>query len=135
MRPLTIDKSYPPWIVLWYSRALSPFEINDPDIDWSNGFDQIIGAALDPINANIDGADLFWDLGVKCQAAGQVLIDLTLNGLSEYSPYSTPGDSPYPGWFAMTEQDLGDLTIYVVPEPLTVTLLTLGGLCVIKCRR
>lgn len=62
------------------------------------------------------------------EAAGPALLDLTLLGLTEYSPYQTAIGNPYPGgWLAATEDDLGDRTIYEVPEPLTMVLLGIGG--------
>ncbi len=116
---------------IWqYNSGLSPFVVNDNN-PWSeigNGLDQITAVSLAGVSANLGAVDLMWDLLVHCEGDGNVLIDLTLNGLSEYAEYQTPGGGPYPEWIAMVEEDLGDLTIYQVPEPITLALLGLGGL-------
>ena len=64
------------------------------------------------------------------------VLDLTLYGLSEYSPYKTASGGPYPGgWVAMTEDDLGDLVVNLVPEPLTMGLLGFAGMAIWRRRR
>lgn len=115
----------PVWQV---NSLLSPFVVND-DGDVSNGLDQMTSVALTPVDGSADGI-LVWDLIIHCDGTGPLTIDLTLNGLSEYSPYKTPAGAPYPdGWLPLTEGDLGDLVIHqVVPEPITIALLGLGGL-------
>lgn len=112
-----------------YDPGLSPFVVNDNDYhnELGNGLDQIMGVALTPIAGP---TDLVWDLLLHCDGdVGSVVIDLTLNGLTQYSEYKTPGGAPYPGpWIDAVEGDLGDLVIYQIPEPITIALLGIGGL-------
>ena len=71
-----------------------------------------------------------------CDDLGPVLLDLTLFGQTDYSPYQTEAGTPYPGqWLQATEGDLGDLVIYQIPEPITMALLGLGGLGLLRRRR
>lgn len=90
------------------------------------GFDQITGAAITPIGPG--AVDLVWDIFFHCDGEEDVTIDLTLNGLTEYGLFDevVPDQDPY--WLAATEDDLGDLVIHQVPEPMTIALLGLGGL-------
>jgi hypothetical protein len=105
--------------------GLSPWSIGD-DGEIANGLDQFTGVALTPIQGP---ATLLGELIIHCDGPGPILIDLTLLGLSDYSTYSDPQGQPYPGeWLPLTEEDLGDLVIHNVPEPLTITLLGIGGL-------
>ena len=135
--PGTMDAGY------WYSgypiwrkhSNFSLFGVMDayntiPWDDISGGLDQISGAAMTPVNGSVDGL-LMWDLWIHCDGFGDVIIDLTVNGLTEYSPYSNiDGTQPKPdppGWVAMVDDDLGDLVIHQIPEPTTVALLGLGS--------
>lgn len=58
--------------------------------------------------------DLVWALAVVCEDVGQIGVDLTL-----------AGDS-YVDGVRLTTEDLGDTSISVVPEPMTLILLGLG---------
>lgn len=69
-----------------------------------------------------------YDLFLECNGAGEVTVDLTLYGLSEYAPFNDGDGGPWPRWEAMNEEDLGDLLIYQIPEPITMALLALGAL-------
>jgi hypothetical protein len=89
--------------------------VTDTGVDQMGG---IAGTAIGP-----GPQDLVWDMFIHCDGPGPIVVDLTLNGLSEYSPYNYPRD-----WVALSEGDLGDLVIYNVPEPMTIALLGLGGL-------
>jgi hypothetical protein len=118
----TVDKAGAP--VWQYNAGLSPFGVVD-DGDISNGLDQIAGVALTPVQAG----DLMWDLLIHCDGPGDVVVDLTLNGQTDYSTFKTPSGQPYPGeWIMATQEDLKGLVIHQVPEPMTIALLGLGGL-------
>ena len=131
----TYGKQGPNWQA---NPGLSPFGVVDADGDISNGLDQISGVALTPVGPDLAGAvpegvDLMWDLLLHCDGIGDVVIDLTLNGLTEYAVWSNgtgtgPSEIPQSVWEAATENDLGDLVIHQIPEPMTVALLGLGGL-------
>jgi hypothetical protein len=136
----TKDKSGNP---IWqYDARLYPFGVVD-DGDLSNGLDQISGVAMPPVAPPTSGSTgpipLVWDLIIHCEGDGPIIIDLTLNGVTEYSPYTkADGKSPYPnppGWVLATEQDLGDLVIHNIPEPATVALLGLGGLFLLRRKK
>ena len=72
--------------------------------------------------------DLVWNLIITCTGNGPVVVDLTLNGLSRYTDGPVSWDMGNE-WIEMTEGDLGDLIIHqVIPEPMTIALLGLGGL-------
>jgi hypothetical protein len=124
----TVDKAGAP---VWkYDAGLSPFGVVD-DGDISNGLSQIAGVALSPVGGTDSiPNDLMWDLLLTCTGGGDVLIDLGINGLTEYGEFSTPSGGNYGQWLAATDADLGDLVIHQegVPEPMTIALLGLGGL-------
>ena len=99
--------------------------VNGPTID------RMQGISLGGIGA---GSIIISKVFFHCEGDGDVLLDLTLLGLSEYAPYNLDGTA-YPGYGPMTEQDLGDLMIYQIPEPMTMVLLGLGGLGLLRRRR
>jgi len=126
-----------------YNTGLYPFGVVD-DSDLSNGLDQVSGVAMPPIAPPTSGTTgpipLLWDLIITCEGEGNIIIDLTLKGTTEYSPDSDgTGASPYPNppgaWTLATEADLGDLIIHNVPEPATVALLGLGGLFLLRRKK
>jgi hypothetical protein len=71
-----------------------------------------------------------YDLLLTCTGGGDVAVDLTLAGLTEYAEFKTPSGGPYPEWTQAVDADLGSLVIHQegVPEPMTIALLGLGGL-------
>ena len=120
------------------------FDVLDTDLDslvydWTGAaytpgyFERIEGISLAGLSYGEIIIDNAW---FECgtQSATTVL-NLTLYGLSEYSPYQTIMGGPYPGgWLAMTEEDLGDLVIYQIPEPMTVALLGVAGIGLLRRR-
>ena len=96
----------------------------------------IVGNAIEMMMAadmeNIVGpATLVWNLFIRCDGLGEVLVDLTRHGTVHYWNYTTPpegGGDPYGAEQFAVEADLGDLTIHQIPEPMTIGLLGLGGL-------
>lgn len=103
------------------------------DLPVAGDLPRMQGISLGGIGAGSSIADL---ITFHCDGIGVVILDLTLLGLTEYSPYQTPLGLPYPGdWMAATENDLGDLVIYQIPEPITMVLLGLGSLGMLRRRR
>ena len=117
--------------VLYAHANVSPF-IYESVVE--NAIAKISGVATNP--AGPGEADLVWNLLLHCDGElGTVVIDLTLNGLSQYAEYDKATTGGNWAWLDMTEGDLGDLVIYQVPEPMTVALLGLGGLFLLRRRK
>ena len=116
--------------ILGVNAGLSPFT-------WTgiaeNAIAKMSGVALTPIGPG--EVDIIWDLLLHCDGPGEVVINLTLNGLSEYAEAEAATTGGSWVWAAMTEGDLGDLVIYQIPEPMTVALLGLGGLFLLRRRK
>ncbi len=99
----------------WYNSAITATNVA-----------HLAGSASNPI---VGAADLVWGFVLHCDGTGDVVVDLTLAvaGGTQYA--NVGGPAPEPVWRNAVEADLGDLTIYqVIPEPMTVALLGLGGL-------
>ena len=98
--------------------------------DGSGGYTSIRGIALNPVKG---GVDIVWNIVMTAQedASGLINLDLSINALTEYADYTNAaGDNSYPlnSFAAMLDGQLGDLAVTVVPEPMTIALLGLGGL-------
>ena len=118
---------------------------------WAQSDPLIVGNAIASMSGGVltggirgtgDPTPLIWNLLIHCDGDGPVNIDLTLND-GRYAPYGHPDGSPYylyedprnGTWTDMVEGDLGNLTIYNVPEPATIALLGLGSLFLMRRRR
>jgi len=116
-----------------HSTGFSAWSEDEPAIT-ANVVTQMQGVAS---GDGIQGpADLVWNLEVTANGTGDIELDLGMVGLTQYSV--APVSYGYPGgdtWLTAIEADLGDLTIYAVPEPMTMALLGLGGLGLIRRRR
>ena len=99
-----------------------------------NSIASMNGGVLSGVIASQNGTttDLVWDLLLHCDGFGDVIVDLTLAGSTRVGDYTNPSSSifyPVGSEYFATEADLGDLTVYqVIPEPITMALLGLGGL-------
>jgi hypothetical protein len=83
--------------------------------------------------ANTNLVSGFW---LECTGEGQVKLGLTNNVGGEYYPYTaSTNTAPFGELSHLTDGDLGSLTIYQIPEPMTIALLGLGGLGLAYRRR
>jgi hypothetical protein len=80
--------------------------------------------ALTSVDSFLPG-DLCWGFAIHCDGEGDVIVDLTQGA----GTTGTAGGDSY------GDADYGDLTIHQVPEPVTLSLLGLGGLALIRRRR
>ena len=93
------------------------------------GDDGVGGPAVPP-------TALIWNLWIHCDGPGDIVVDLTVAGTTRYWDYSNAAnDGPFGTSNIAVEADLGDLTIYQVPEPATIALLGLGSLFLMRRRR
>ena len=127
---------------IWSSIAFSPTV--GSQIMNQNGFDFLQGQSTDgiPGYADLVGGEVglgYQGLYIRADGLGNIQLDLSLHGLTRYSPYrygDGPPYTPYPGgWTDATESDLGDLMIYGIPEPATILLLGLGSLFLLRRKR
>ena len=122
--------------------------LHHADLDvWAQSDPLIVGNSIAKmaggvLSGGIQGeAVLIWNMIIHCDGTGDVILDLTLQDVdSHYADFMQPGDpdGPYGGeeaWKALLESDLGNLTIYQVPEPATIALLGLGSLFLMRRRR
>jgi hypothetical protein len=78
--------------------------------------DQHTIARMHDVSFTPISGDLVWALAVFCEDPGEIYLDLTLAGNS------------YVDGIRLTADQLGDRSIQVVPEPMTIALFGLGVL-------
>ena len=106
------------------------------------GFSAIGGVAAPPVKGDGDPTTLVSNiiLTAKADDSQEIVINLAIGTSgTQYAPYTDwSGADPWPatpGWLTAVEADLGDLTLNVVPEPITMALLGLGGVVLLRRRR
>ena len=87
--------------------------------------DKGIGVMAGVTFGSVDGK-LIDNITLHCEGAGDVIVNLTIAGSNHIL---TPEDR------LLTAADLGSIVIHQVPEPMTITLLGLGGLALLRRRK
>jgi hypothetical protein len=96
---------------------ISPWELLGDGPDGIQRFGGTSTAGVGP------DEDVLGNLFIHCDGPGPVVVDLTwAGGVAEYAPDINLE------WMQLMEEDLGDLVLYQVPEPITMALLGVGGL-------
>jgi hypothetical protein len=90
----------------------------DGIIDQISGicFTQVVGATDLVLNLTVTVTD----------DSGPVLVDISIGNLTQAADYGEAG-FPEANWYDLIDGDLDDLTLYTVPEPMSMVLLVLGS--------
>lgn len=101
----------------------------------ASGASLLSGITINPVDIwdasgpSPDGAVLVSGMYLTCTGTEDVTLSLSIAADCDYAQYWDPVESqPLNGWETLENSDLGSLTIYQVPEPVTILIFGLGGL-------
>jgi hypothetical protein len=123
----------------YYGTWITELRLNS-GVTWGPGSNwQTLGRMIGVMSPALRGPlELVGGMIFHCDGFGPVTVDLTSFGPWQYSTYLSTAGAPMPastGWISGGEANLGDLVIWQTPEPVTMSLLALGGLALIRRRR